>query len=101
MKLGSKISLVVLCGCDRYQQLKKLSGAIKPFSVAWVLPKGWGGFVYAKVVSQTITNFCASKDERITSQHVPLKYKNQRGLVEVPDSEKKAVSIATHTHSHT
>ncbi|KAK6291089.1 hypothetical protein J4Q44_G00385150, partial [Coregonus suidteri] len=24
----------------RYQELKKLSGNVKPFSVAWVLPKG-------------------------------------------------------------
>ncbi|XP_041936723.1 F-box DNA helicase 1 [Alosa sapidissima] len=80
----------------RYQQLNKLSGAIRPFSVAWVLPKGWGGFVYAKVVSQTINKFCASRDERVMSHHVPSEYKNQRGLVERPDAQKreKFVSLA-------
>ena len=79
------------CSLFRYQQLKKLSAALKPFSVAWVLPKGWGGFVYAKVVSQTVNNFCASRDERVMSQHVPSEYRNQRGVMEHPDEEKRTV----------
>ncbi|KAL2087347.1 hypothetical protein ACEWY4_016175 [Coilia grayii] len=82
--------------CAGYQQLKKLSSTIKPFSVFWVLPEGWGGFVYAKVVSQTINTFCASTDAVISSTHVPSQYRNQRGNTEYPDwgKKQKLASIA-------
>uniref|UniRef100_A0AAY4DMD5 F-box domain-containing protein n=1 Tax=Denticeps clupeoides TaxID=299321 RepID=A0AAY4DMD5_9TELE len=74
---------------QRYKDLKKLGGNLKPFSVAWVLPKGWGGFIYAKVVTTTINTFCASADPCISTGHVPDKYTNTKGLVERPDLYKK------------
>ncbi|KAJ8245470.1 hypothetical protein GJAV_G00271090 [Gymnothorax javanicus] len=73
-----------------YQHLKKLGSNIYPFSVAWVLPKGLGGFVNAKVVTQTINAFFASADTHITIDHVPDEYKNTNGQMKRPsDTEKQ------------
>ncbi|XP_063068175.1 F-box DNA helicase 1 isoform X2 [Engraulis encrasicolus] len=63
----------------RFQNLKKLSGTVRPFSVSWVLPKGFGGFVNAKLVCGAIQNYCASADPLLTWYHVPDKHRNQRG----------------------
>lgn len=73
----------------RYQELKKLSSNVKPFSVAWVLPKGSGGFVNAKVVTLTLNAYMASADTHITPNHVPNKYKNTHGQVTMPDRNAK------------
>ncbi|CAB1345842.1 unnamed protein product [Coregonus sp. 'balchen'] len=73
----------------RYQELKKLSGNVKPFSVAWVLPKGSGGFVNAKVVTLTLNAYMASADTHITPNHVPNMYKNTHGTLTVPDRNAK------------
>uniref|UniRef100_A0AAR2J1Q7 F-box DNA helicase 1 n=1 Tax=Pygocentrus nattereri TaxID=42514 RepID=A0AAR2J1Q7_PYGNA len=50
---------------------------------------GRGGFVNAKVVTQTINNFCASTDTYIDTQHVPSVYRNTNGRDERPDEAKK------------
>ncbi|XP_043092103.1 F-box DNA helicase 1 isoform X2 [Puntigrus tetrazona] len=73
----------------RYKNMKKLSNNLQVFSVAWVLPKGLGGFVNAKVVTQTLQNYWASVDRRIGPEHVPHEYKNTNGLLECPDDHKK------------
>uniref|UniRef100_A0A8C7F4B4 F-box DNA helicase 1 n=1 Tax=Oncorhynchus kisutch TaxID=8019 RepID=A0A8C7F4B4_ONCKI len=73
----------------RYQELKKLSSNVKPFSVAWVLPKGSGGFVNAKVVTLTLNAYMASADTHITPNHVPNTYKNTHGKMTVPDCNAK------------
>ncbi|XP_045554602.1 F-box DNA helicase 1-like [Salmo salar] len=68
-------------GIDHYQELKKLSSNVKPFSVAWVLPKGSGGFVNAKVVTLTLNAYMASANTHITPNHIPNTYKNTHGTV--------------------
>ncbi|KAI5617960.1 F-box DNA helicase 1 isoform X1 [Silurus asotus] len=73
----------------RYRSLGKLCNNLKPFTVAFVLPKGQGGFVNAKVVTQTISNFCSSTDESIGPQHVPDRYKNTNGREECPSESKR------------
>ncbi|KAI4874006.1 hypothetical protein NFI96_027836, partial [Prochilodus magdalenae] len=73
----------------RYKKLDKLCSNVQPFNVAWKLPEGRGGFVNAKVVTQTINNFCASTDRRIGTQHVPDVYRNTNGRDERPDENKK------------
>ncbi|XP_053364866.1 F-box DNA helicase 1 [Clarias gariepinus] len=73
----------------RYKSLSKLCSNLKPFTVAWVLPEGYGGFVNAKVVTDTINNFCASTDERIGSEHVPNCCKNTSGNIEELSEAKK------------
>lgn len=90
---------------SRYKNLSKLCSNLKPFTVAWVLPKGRGGFVNAKVVTETINNYCSSTDECIGTQHVPESYKNTNGLEECPSESKKKVCrypgysfIYTHTY---
>lgn len=75
----------------RYQQLRKLCSLVRPFSVAWVLPKGWGGFIYAKLVTQTINNFCASQDDRITTHHVPWQHRNTCGVIVQTEADKKVM----------
>uniref|UniRef100_A0A8C7TGI8 F-box DNA helicase 1 n=1 Tax=Oncorhynchus mykiss TaxID=8022 RepID=A0A8C7TGI8_ONCMY len=85
----------------RYQELKKLSSNVKPFSVAWVLPKGSGGFVNAKVVTLTLNAYMASADTHITPNHVPNTYKNTHGKMTVPDCNAKRVKTSpTHTFTH-
>ncbi|XP_022527587.2 F-box DNA helicase 1 [Astyanax mexicanus] len=78
----------------RYRRLDKLGSNLQPFNVAWKLPVGRGGFVNAKVVTQTINNFCASTDERIGTQHVPRVYKNNHGRDECPDETKKKLFVS-------
>ncbi|XP_026874424.2 F-box DNA helicase 1 isoform X2 [Electrophorus electricus] len=74
----------------RYMKLKKLGSNLQPFTVAWVLPDRRGGYVNAKVVTQTINNFCASTDECIGPQHVPDVFKNTHGREEcTTDAQKK------------
>ncbi|XP_047659707.1 F-box DNA helicase 1 isoform X2 [Tachysurus fulvidraco] len=73
----------------RYKNLSKLSSGLKPFTIAWVLPEGHGGFVNAKVVTETINNYCSSTDECIGPQHVPERYKNTNGREECPTEHKK------------
>lgn len=73
----------------RYKMLNKQGNNIQPFTVAWVLPKGRGGFVNAKVVTQTINNYLSSTDEHIGTQHVPLRFINNSGHEEYPDENKK------------
>ncbi|XP_060745142.1 F-box DNA helicase 1 isoform X1 [Tachysurus vachellii] len=73
----------------RYKNLSKLCSSLKPFTVAWVLPAGHGGFVNAKVVTETINNYCSSTDEHIGPQHVPERYKNTNGREECPTEYKK------------
>ncbi|XP_036419690.1 F-box DNA helicase 1 isoform X2 [Colossoma macropomum] len=73
----------------RYRNLGKLCNNVQPFTVAWKLPEGRGGFVNAKVVTQTINNFCASTDTYIGTQHVPKVYRNTNGRDECPDEAKK------------
>ncbi|XP_016137146.1 F-box DNA helicase 1-like [Sinocyclocheilus grahami] len=81
----------------RYKNLRKLSNNLQVFDVAWVLPKGLGGFVNAKVVTQTLHNFWASVDQCVGPEHVPHKYKNTHGLPEYPDDHQKmAFSGAAH-----
>lgn len=58
-----------------------------------MLPEGYGGFVNAKVVTDTINNFCASTDERIGSEHVPNCCKNTSGNIEELSEAKKRVKI--------
>ncbi|XP_064175605.1 F-box DNA helicase 1 [Anguilla rostrata] len=77
----------------RYQNLKKLSSNLRPFCVAWVLPKGMGGFVNAKVVTQTIGAFFASADRHITVDHVPQEYKNTNGQMKRPDHTEKQAFV--------
>lgn len=78
----------------RYKNIRKLSSNLKPFDVAWVLPKGHGGFVNAKVVTQTLNNYWASTDQRVDTQHVPFEYKNTKGLREQPDEEAKRTFVS-------
>ncbi|XP_016299536.1 F-box DNA helicase 1-like isoform X1 [Sinocyclocheilus anshuiensis] len=73
----------------RYKNMRKLSNNLQVFDVAWILPKGHGGFVNAKVVTQTFHNFCASVDQHVGPQHVPYKYKNTHGQPEYPDDHQK------------
>ncbi|XP_059366881.1 F-box DNA helicase 1-like isoform X1 [Carassius carassius] len=73
----------------RYKNMKKLSNNLQVFDVAWVLPEGLGGFVNAKVVTQTLRTFWASVDNCVGSEHVPHKYKNTHGMPEYPDHHKK------------
>lgn len=73
----------------RYRQ--KLSSNLQPFEVAWVLPEKHGGFVNAKVVTQTMNSYMASVDQRIGMQHVPWEYKNTRGRMVCPDEEQRKV----------
>uniref|UniRef100_A0A8C2E6V1 F-box DNA helicase 1 n=1 Tax=Cyprinus carpio TaxID=7962 RepID=A0A8C2E6V1_CYPCA len=73
----------------RYKNMRKLSNNLQVFDVAWILPKGHGGFVNAKVVTQTLHNFCASVDQHVGPQHVPHKYKNTHGQPEYPDDHQK------------
>ncbi|KAI1882341.1 hypothetical protein AGOR_G00249690 [Albula goreensis] len=73
----------------KYQALKKLSGNMRPFSVSWVLPDGLGGYVNAKVVTQTIKAFFASPDEFISIDHVPQEYKNTNGQMKQPTLMEK------------
>uniref|UniRef100_A0A672RTW2 F-box DNA helicase 1 n=1 Tax=Sinocyclocheilus grahami TaxID=75366 RepID=A0A672RTW2_SINGR len=73
----------------RYKNMRKLSSNLQVFDVAWILPKGHGGFVNAKVVTQTFHNFCASVDQHVGPQHVPYKYKNTHGQPEYPDDHQK------------
>uniref|UniRef100_A0A8C1KMT8 F-box DNA helicase 1 n=1 Tax=Cyprinus carpio TaxID=7962 RepID=A0A8C1KMT8_CYPCA len=73
----------------RYKNMRKLSNNLQVFDVAWVLPKGLGGFVNAKVVTQTLHNFWASVDQCVGPEHVPHKYKNTHGMPEYPDDHKK------------
>ncbi|KAL1275553.1 hypothetical protein QQF64_035176 [Cirrhinus molitorella] len=75
----------------RYKNLKKLSNNLQVFDVAWVLPKGLGGFVNAKVVTQTLHNFWASIGQRVGPEHVPNEYKNTQGKSERPDDHQKMV----------
>ncbi|XP_065103943.1 F-box DNA helicase 1 isoform X3 [Paramisgurnus dabryanus] len=70
---------------------RKLSSNLQPFEVAWVLPEKHGGFVNAKVVTQTINSFWASIDQRVGLQHVPGEYKNNRGQMERPDEHQRMV----------
>lgn len=76
-----------------YQELKKLSSNVKPFSVAWVLPKGSGGFVNAKVVTLTLNAYMASANTHITPNHIPNTYKNTHGTVTVPNRNAKRLSV--------
>uniref|UniRef100_A0A673MZN2 F-box DNA helicase 1 n=1 Tax=Sinocyclocheilus rhinocerous TaxID=307959 RepID=A0A673MZN2_9TELE len=73
----------------RYKNMRKLSNNLQVFDVAWVLPKGLGGFVNAKVVTQTLHNFWASVNQCVGPEHVPHKYKNTHGLPEYPDDHQK------------
>ncbi|XP_051544613.1 F-box DNA helicase 1-like [Myxocyprinus asiaticus] len=75
----------------RYKKIKKLSNSLQPFEVAWILPKGHGGFVNAKVVTQTINNFWASVDQRVGPQHVPREYKNTQGLPQYPGEQEQMI----------
>ncbi|XP_066523204.1 F-box DNA helicase 1 isoform X2 [Hoplias malabaricus] len=75
----------------RYMKLGKLGSNVHPFTLAWKLPEGRGGFVNAKVVTQTINNFCASSDMHVGTQHVPDVYRNTSGLDEHPDEAKKSL----------
>ncbi|XP_076861290.1 F-box DNA helicase 1-like [Brachyhypopomus gauderio] len=78
----------------RYKGLSKLCGNLQPFTVAWVLPEKRGGFVNAKVVTQTINNFCASTEARIGPQHVPDVFKNTQGHEERPSDAKRNLFAA-------
>uniref|UniRef100_A0A8C9WAB5 F-box DNA helicase 1 n=1 Tax=Scleropages formosus TaxID=113540 RepID=A0A8C9WAB5_SCLFO len=78
---------------SRYQKIKKLSSNLKPFSVCWVLPKGRGGFVNAKVVSQTINAFFSSASIHIGVEHVPAEYKNTNGQNTRPNHEEKLIFV--------
>ncbi|TRY64669.1 hypothetical protein DNTS_028699 [Danionella cerebrum] len=71
----------------KYQ--RKLTHNLKPFDVAWVLPKGFGGFVRAKVVTQTLQNYWASADEHIHWLHVPSVYRSTHGKFVHPDEEER------------
>ncbi len=71
--------------------MRKLSNNLQVFDVAWVLPKGLGGFVNAKVVTQTLHNFWASIDQCVGPEHVPHKYKNTHGMSEYPSDQQKMV----------
>lgn len=73
----------------RYKNMRKLSNNLQPFDVSWVLPKGHGGFVNAKVVTQTLHNYWASIDQRVGSQHVPPEYKNTHGKTVYPDEQQR------------
>ncbi|XP_067284187.1 F-box DNA helicase 1 [Pseudorasbora parva] len=73
---------------QRYKDMRKLSNNLQPFDVAWVLPKAHGGFVNAKVVTQTLHNYWASIDQRVGPQHVPLEYKNTHGKTVQPDDQQ-------------
>ncbi|XP_066561210.1 F-box DNA helicase 1 isoform X2 [Amia ocellicauda] len=75
---------------SKYQRMKKLNtSSLSPFTVAWILPKGRGGFARAKLVTQTLNTFFASADDYITTDHVPLRYKNTHGHnVPVEPTEK-------------
>ncbi|XP_072311104.1 F-box DNA helicase 1 [Eucyclogobius newberryi] len=64
-----------------YKIGKKLTYNMTPFSINTVLPKGRAGFHKSKIVMQTINTFLASKDEQITTTHIPsfyIKKKNNR-----------------------
>ncbi|XP_036375995.1 F-box DNA helicase 1 [Megalops cyprinoides] len=77
----------------RYQRMKKLFSNVKPFSVAWVLPQGRGGFVNAKVVTQTINAFFASADQRISIDHVPREFKNTNGQFKRPSHQEMMMFV--------
>ncbi|XP_010899604.2 F-box DNA helicase 1 isoform X2 [Esox lucius] len=77
----------------RYQELKKLSGNVKPFSLAWVLPEGRRGFVNAKVVTRTLNTYMSSADTHVNTNHVPDSYTNTRGSVTTPDHQEKQMFV--------
>ncbi|XP_015207870.2 F-box DNA helicase 1 isoform X1 [Lepisosteus oculatus] len=75
---------------SKYHKLKKLNPySLNPFTVAWILPKGRGGFVRAKLVTQTLKTFFASADDTITVDHVPMRYKNTNGQYAFVEHEEK------------
>lgn len=76
------------CMYKRYKKLN-MNSCLKPFSVAWVLPEGRGGFVRAKLVTQTLQTFFASADRTITTDHVPMQCKNTRGEMELVEHAEK------------
>ncbi|KAL4658441.1 F-box DNA helicase 1 isoform X1 [Arapaima gigas] len=77
----------------RYKKIRKLSNNLKPFSVCWVLPKGQGGFVNAKVIVQTINAFLASTCTHIGIEHVPDEYVNTSGKRTQPDLKQKQIFV--------
>uniref|UniRef100_A0A8C9TL19 F-box DNA helicase 1 n=1 Tax=Scleropages formosus TaxID=113540 RepID=A0A8C9TL19_SCLFO len=64
---------------SRYQKIKKLSSR--------------GGFVNAKVVSQTINAFFSSASIHIGVEHVPAEYKNTNGQNTRPNHEEKLIFV--------
>uniref|UniRef100_A0A3P8ZMA4 F-box DNA helicase 1 n=1 Tax=Esox lucius TaxID=8010 RepID=A0A3P8ZMA4_ESOLU len=75
------------------RSLKKLSGNVKPFSLAWVLPEGRRGFVNAKVVTRTLNTYMSSADTHVNTNHVPDSYTNTRGSVTTPDHQEKQMFV--------
>uniref|UniRef100_A0A667XDH5 DNA 3'-5' helicase n=1 Tax=Myripristis murdjan TaxID=586833 RepID=A0A667XDH5_9TELE len=66
----------------RYHIRRKLASGLRPFSISWVLPKGRGGFIHAKVITTTLNAFMASADRSISEHHVPYNRKNNKGKME-------------------
>ncbi|XP_046878395.1 F-box DNA helicase 1 isoform X2 [Hypomesus transpacificus] len=77
----------------KYQVRKQLCPNLRPFSVAWWLPKGRGGFINAKVVTLTLSSYMASTDTHVTPEHVPWKFKNNQGQEQEIDHEAKMMYV--------
>ncbi|XP_067110216.1 F-box DNA helicase 1 [Osmerus mordax] len=77
----------------KYRLRKQLFPSLRPFSVAWWLPKGRGGFINAKVVTLTLSSYMASTDTHVTPEHVPWKFKNNQGQEQEIDHEAKMMYV--------
>lgn len=73
----------------RYQNAKKLTNNMTPFSINQALSKGRGGFTKSKIVMRTISTFLASADEDINVTHVPDHHiTNSHKVISISPSEK-------------
>ncbi|KAJ3612404.1 hypothetical protein NHX12_020680, partial [Muraenolepis orangiensis] len=72
-----------------YQLHKKLGFSLKVFSIARALPAGRGGYVHGKVVTTTLSAFMASADRQISACHVPISFKNHKGITQMLDHHSK------------
>nr|XP_057933345.1 F-box DNA helicase 1 isoform X2 [Doryrhamphus excisus] len=72
---------------------KKLTFNLTTFSINTVLPEGRGGLTKAKVVTTTLNNFMASKDQTITVDHVPDVHVSLKGLKTCLDNVEKNLIV--------
>ncbi|XP_058480287.1 F-box DNA helicase 1 isoform X2 [Solea solea] len=76
-----------------YRNHKKLTANVKAYSINYVLPKGRGGLVKAKVISVTLETFMASADQAISIRHVPSTHTTNSGKKFVITTEEKELFV--------